>query len=567
MFPYHFIGYWGDEKKEFFTQRTRGTKKEGKGEKFVWDVIYVGCESVPLLSENTIAGISAAGVFDNLDVWVRLESNRLILGREAFGRVSLFWTQQKGVIWFASQLQLLLEVIEKPEISISGLYGYSCFSYVPNPLTAVNEVFSVPAGTEIIWKDVDNPQVHSIYQWCESKSQIQDENTAVSQLQVLLKNAIQTQIADLKDEPVGVFLSGGLDSSIVAALLVEAGVKVRAYTLDFGNVGIPEYPYAEQVAQFLNIPLVKVDASPGKIKKALVPTVKALDLPFGDGVTVPLYLLNQVASGETQVIFNGEGGDQLFAGWTNKPLIAAGIYQSEHPNQEESFIQQYLRTFHRLWGYESRVYQPKIYAHIQSLNAQDWLLNALDSSFCPSLLHRLRRASLMLKGAQNIHPRATALGFAHGLSVRSPFCDLLLAEWTFQLSGELCLHGACEKYILKRAVENLLPSEIVWRQKRGMGVPLTSWCLNDYWHDIGNWLNPGILNADNCFIPDLAAQIVTGELGGAIQGRRIGESLWLLIMWQLWRYHIFGSQLGKKSLYHPFILPPWLWKKYQQFPS
>jgi asparagine synthase (glutamine-hydrolysing) len=567
MFPYHFIGYWGDEKKEFFAQRTRGTKKEGKGEKFVWDVVYIGCESVPSLPENTIAGISAAGVFDNLDVWVKLESNRLILGREAFGRVSLFWTQQKGVIWFASQLQLLLEVIEKPEISISGLYGYSCFSYVPNPLTAVNEVFSVPAGTEIIWEDIDNPQFRSIYQWCESKSQIQDENTAVSQLQILLKNAIQTQIADLKDEPVGVFLSGGLDSSIVAALLVEAGVKVRAYTLDFGNVGIPEYPYAEQVAQFLNIPLVKVDASPGKIKKALVPTVKALDLPFGDGVTVPLYLLNQVASGETQVIFNGEGGDQLFAGWTNKPLIAAGIYQSEHPNQEESFIQQYLRTFHRLWGYESRIYQPEIYAHIQGLNAQDWLLDALDSSFCPSLLHRLRRASLMLKGAQNIHPRATALSFAHGLVVRSPFCDLLLAEWTFQLSGELCLHGACEKYILKRAVENLLPSEIVWRQKRGMGVPLTSWCLNDYWHDIGNWLNPGILNADNCFIPDLAAQIVTGELGGAIQGRRIGESLWLLIMWQLWRYHIFGSQLGKKSLYHPFILPPWLWKKYQQFPS
>ena len=567
MFPYHFIGYWGDEKKEFFTQRTRGTKKEGKGEKFVWDVIYVGCESVPLLSENTIAGISAAGVFDNLDVWVRLESNRLILGREAFGRVSLFWTQQKGVIWFASQLQLLLEVIEKPEVSISGLYGYSCFSYVPNPLTAVNEVFSVPAGTEIIWEDVDNPQFRSIYQWCESKSQIQDENTAVSQLQVLLKNAIQTQIADLKDEPVGVFLSGGLDSSIVAALLVEAGVKVRAYTLDFGNVGIPEYPYAEQVAQFLNIPLVKVDASPGKIKKALIPTVKALDLPFGDGVTVPLYLLNQVASQETQIVFNGEGGDQLFAGWTNKPLIAAGIYQSEHPNQEESFIQQYLRTFHRLWGYEKRVYQPKIYAHIQGLNAQDWLLNALDSSFCPSLLHRLRRASLMLKGAQNIHPRATALSFAHGLAVQSPFCDLLLAEWTFQLSGELCLHGACEKYILKRSVENLLPSEIVWRQKRGMGVPLTSWCLNDYWHDIGNWLNPGILNADNCFIPDLAAQIVTGELGGAIQGRRIGESLWLLTMWQLWRYHVLGSELGKKSLYHPFILPPWLWKKYQQFPS
>jgi asparagine synthase (glutamine-hydrolysing) len=561
MFPFHFIGYWGDRRKEFLTQRRKGAKEEGN---FFWAVVYVGCESVPSLPRNMIAGISAGGFSDAFDVWVRWEGDKLILGREAFGRVSLFWTQQGGVVWFASQLQLLLEVMEKPEVNISGLYGYSCFSYVPNPLTPVNDVFSVAAGTEIVWENIGCPQIRSIYQWCESTSQIQDKNTAVSQLQVLLKNGIHKQIADLKDEPVGVFLSGGLDSSIVAALLVEAGVKVRAYTLDFGNVGISEYPYAEQVAQFLNIPLVKVDASPGNIKKALIPTIKSLDLPFGDGVTVPLYLLNQVASQETQVIFNGEGGDQLFAGWTNKPLIAAGIYQSEHPNQEESFIQQYLRTFHRLWGYESRVYQPEIYAQIQGLNAQEWLLNALDAHFCPSLLHRLRRASLMLKGAQNIHPRATALGFAHGLVVRSPFCDLLLAEWTFQLSGELCLNGACEKYILKRAAENWLPSEIVWRQKRGMGVPLTSWCLNNYWHDLGNWLNPGILSSENCFFPDIASQIVTGELGGQIQGRRIGESLWLLIMWQLWRYHVFGSKLGKKSLYHPFILPRWLWKKLQE---
>ena len=565
MFPYHFIGYWGDKSKEFLTQRLRGAKRGGEEEKFFWDVVYIGCESLPVLPKNTIAGISA-GVFSILDVWVKITDNQLILGCEIFGKVPLFWTQQGGVIWFSSQLQLLLEIIEKPEINISGLYGYSCFSYVPNPLTPVNQVFSVTAGTEMIFNGVASPQVDNIYQWCESKEQIKDENTAVSQLQFLLKNAIQTQISDLKDQPVGVFLSGGLDSSIVASLLVEAGVKVRAYTLDFGNVGIPEYPYAEQVAEFLNIPLVKVDASPGNIKKALIPTVKALDLPFGDGVTVPLYLLNQIASQETQVIFNGEGGDQLFAGWTNKPLIAAGIYQYEYPDQIESFINQYLRTFHRFWSYEKRIYQPEIYAQIQGLNAQEWLLNALDSDFCPSLLSRLRRASLMLKGARNIHPRATALGFAHGLVVRSPFCDLLLAEWTFQLSGELCLHGACEKYILKRAVENWLPKEIVWRQKRGMGVPLTSWCLNNFWHDIGNWLNPGILKWEGCFFPDIASQIVTGQLGGQIQGRRIGESLWLLIMWQLWRYHVFGSKLGKKSLYHPFILPRWLWKKYHQFP-
>jgi asparagine synthase (glutamine-hydrolysing) len=565
MFSDHFIGYWGEKKEDFFTQRSKGAKRRKEKEKFVFEVVYLGCESAPEIEKNTIAAISASG-FSEPDVWVKVEDDRLILGREVFGRVPLFWTCQNNNIWFASRLEFILEMMDKPEVCLSGLYGYSCFSYVPTPLTPVDGMFAVSAGTEVIFNidDVGNYQVKNNYQWCESKEQITDENTAVSQLQSLLKNAVEKQVADLKDEPVGVFLSGGLDSSIVAALLVQLGVKVRAYSLDFGEFGISEYPYAEQVAECLNIPIIKVDASPKNIKNAIIPTVKALDLPFGDGVTVPLYLLNQVASQETRVIFNGEGGDQLFAGWTNKPLIAAGIYQAEHPNKNEDFISQYLRTFHRLYGFESRVYQPDIYAQIRGLNAQEWLLDALDTRFCPGLLHRLRRASLMLKGAQNIHPRATALSFVHGLNVRSPFCDLNLAEWTFQLSGELCLQGACEKYILKRAVENLLPSEIVWRQKRGMGVPLTSWCVNNFWHDLGNWLNPGILKAENIFYPVIATKIVTGELGGNIQGRRIGEILWLLIMWELWYFHVFGVQIGSKSWNHPFLLPHWLWKNYKK---
>ncbi|WP_353929496.1 asparagine synthetase B family protein [Okeanomitos corallinicola TIOX110] len=566
MSGYHFIGYWGEKKEDFFTQSRRVAERGGEGDGFVWNVFYIGCDDVPEIGGNSIAAISASG-FADADVWVKLEDNNLILGREVFGRVPLFWCCKNHTVWFASRLDLLLEIFENREISISGLYGYSCFSYVPNSLTPVDGVFSLTAGTEVIFNspNVDNYEVKKIYQWCESPEKITDENTAIEQLQVLLKDGIEKQVADLKDEPVGVFLSGGLDSSIVAALLVNAGVKVRAYALDFGEFGISEYPYAEQVAQFLNIPIIKVDASPKNIKNAIIPTVKALDLPFGDSVTVPLYLLNKAASQETKVVFNGEGGDQLFAGWTNKPLIAAGIYQAEHPNKNESFIQQYLRTFHRFWGYEKQVYQPEIYTLIQGLNAQEWLLDALDTRFCPSLLHRLRRASLMLKGAQNIHPRATALSFVHGLNVRSPFCDLNLAEWTFQLSGKLCLHGACEKYILKRAVENLLPSQIVWRQKRGMGVPLTSWCVNNFWHDIGNWLNPGILEAENIFSPDIAVKIITGDLGGNIQGRRIGEMLWLLIIWEIWYSQIFGVQRGSKSWNHPFLLPNWLWNYYQKF--
>ncbi len=195
-------------------------------------------------------------------------------------------------------------------------------------------------------------------------------------------------------------------------MLVEAGVKVKAYALDFGEYGISELRFAEAVATHLQISLVKVDATPKRIKSAITATVKALDLPFGDGVTVPIYLLCEAASKETSVIFNGEGGDQLFAGWTNKPLIAAGIYNSE------DFDRQYLKTFHRLYGYEAQCFQPELISQIKNIKLETWIAEALKPQFTNNILARLRRASLMLKGAQNIHPRATNLGKAFDLRVR-----------------------------------------------------------------------------------------------------------------------------------------------------
>lgn len=419
--PSHFVGYWGygSETEEVLLgkiakqhyQRLRTSTKS------FWNVAFIvdNQESIIQPDSNTIASLSAAGIGDSPDVWVRLESNTtLLLGSDVFGRVPLYWVQQGQVIWFASQLQLLLPLLDAPQVNLAAVYGYSCFSYVPTPLTPVVGVQAVAAGTQLAWNLCDGIILQSetlrSHQWREESEKIYDEVTAVTELQILLKNALARQVEDIT-APVGVCLSGGLDSSIIAALLVQAGVKVKAYTLDFGNYGIPEYPYAEQVAQYLKIPLVKVDASPRSIAKALIPTVKALDLPFGDGVTVPLYLLAQRVSEETEVIFNGENGDQLFAGWTNKPLIAAGIYQGEHPSKDD-FLQQYLRTFHRLWGYEA--YQ----ADISALHAEDWLREALDSQYSDSLLHRLRRAGLMLKGAQNIQPRATNIGLSQGVVVR-----------------------------------------------------------------------------------------------------------------------------------------------------
>lgn len=547
----------------------------------IWRVAYISDHdnsNIPKYSENNsmqiIAQLSAGG-FSQPDIWVKIQENpddtaNIILGREICGRSPLYWLQENNIIWFSSRLQLLTQVLEQPEISLAGLYGYSCFSYVPTPVSAIDQIYTIPAGQELIFDLVQNNHYYvNQYEWRESTDLIQDESIAIEQLQLKLTEAITRQIADMPDQPVGVFLSGGIDSAIVTALLVQMGVQVRAYTLDFTAIlpdaNLSELPYAEQIANYLQIPLVKVPVTINSIQQALGKIGQALDTPFGDGAPLPLLILSQVASQEIKIIFNGENGDQLFAGWTNKPLIAAGIYESFNHADHGNFAQQYLKTFHGLADYGKDCFQSSVYQEIAKINPTDWLNHALDENFCTDILARLRRASLMLKGAQNIQPRANNIALSQGLFVRSPFCDLDLAEFAFQLPGTFCLQGSCEKYILKKAVASWLPSEVVWREKQGMAIPVTSLCLQELRPVMRTWLSPSRLQAQGLWQPELTYQVISGQMGGDIRRGKIGRILWLLMMWQIWYSSIFKENYPLNYLYDMTKLPPKLVMKFNQF--
>lgn len=557
--PSHFIGYWGQTDLIRTIGRLVPNYGIRSGKLSEWAIA-----SASILTADTVT-LNACGRFQPTDfpgdAWAAVEAGKLRLGRDPFGRVPLYWMRSRKTIWFSTQVQLLLPLINAPQVSPIALHSYACFSYVPTPLSPIEQIASVAAGTEMIWETAgikDVPKAISLRSaWQEAPQLLHREDEAIAQLQGLLQQAIDRQVADLPiDEPVGVLLSGGIDSSLVTALLVKAGLKVRAYALDFGVEAYSELPYAQQVADFFGIPLIRVPATGDRILGAIEPTAKALDSPYGDGTTAALFLLKQAAARDVRVVFNGENGDQLFAGWTNKPLIANGVYSAEHPAGRETFEQQYLRTFQRFYGYEKQIFSPSMLDRTQSHDLSIYLQDAIGTDTCPSLLAKLRRASLMLKGAQNIQPRATALGFACGLWVRSPFCDPDLTEWTFQLPGELLLQGACEKYILKKASERWLPPEIVWREKRGMGVPLKFWYYREFWSAIGSRLNPNVLRAQKSWQPHLADAMLSGKLGVAMRDRYIGNNLWLLLMWQAWRTEVLGEIPVGRSLDHVFWLPP-----------
>lgn len=464
------------------------------------------------------------------------DGGALTLACDPFGLHGVTHTQIGDTFWGASDLRLLQKLpgISRG-ISPAALHGYLCFSHVPTPLTIYARVSALPAGHRLkVTEGGVEEKGGAAWREGEPLSVPKDagaEDTAVGELRARLRAAVARRLGRARD--VGVFLSGGLDSSLVAALLAEAGARVHLFTLDFGPPFDAELPCAQQVAAHLGRPLHVVPARPAQIREALEATGAALAQPFGDGVVVPLYLLGQAAGAYgLDTIFNGEGGDQLFGGWANKPMIAAELYGQKEGSREAA----YLATFHRFWGLTEQLYTAKGQAMVAGEDVGAWVRPALEAEGFPSLLHRLRAANLRLKGAQNIAPRAVQLGAAHGLRVHMPFFDRALAEWTFGLPPEWFLRGAFEKHGLKRAAEAFLPAEIVWREKRGMGVPTTEWCLGPLRRETARRLSPGRLKRDGWFDLDAVARLRRGEDHAAeFRRRRVGEKLWTLLMFHVWR--------------------------------
>jgi asparagine synthase (glutamine-hydrolysing) len=397
----------------------------------------------------------------------------------------------------------------------AALHGYLCFSHPPGPRTLFAGVGQVPVPAP----------------WREQQART-DEDSAVRRLRALLAASVERMLG--AEREVGVYLSGGLDSSLVAALLARAGARVHLFSLDFGPPWDAELEHARAVAAHLGRPLHRVAVRSRDVARALEPTAAALHQPFGDPVTVPLFLLGQAARGRVARVFNGEGGDQLFGGWATKPMLAAEAYGGAGYSREAA----YLATYHRFHGAEARLLTPAALAAVGVIDAGAWLRPALDAPGLSTLLHRLRAANIRLKGAQNIAPRMTQLAAAHGLQACAPFLDRALAEWTFTLPADFFLRGASEKHLLKRAAEGLLPPALIDRPKRGMGVPATEWLrgwLSPLRWEAARRLSPRRLRRDGWFRPEHVAALRRGDDDpGETRRRRAGEKLWALLMLHLW---------------------------------
>ena len=320
---------------------------------------------------------------------------------------------------------------------------------------------------------------------------------------------------------------------------------MHAFSLDFGDSSM-EKPQASRVAEQLRIPLDFVPADAGDMAAILPDLVWKLDLPFGDPVTGPQYLLAKAAraAGFTTV-FNGEGGDQLFGGWTSKPMISAELYADLHGDDSREEL--YLRSYHRFYGLESRLYTPEFSAQVsQPGQRRAHLTPYLGGDRATTFLNRVRLADISLKGSQNILPRAERVANGHALDLRVPLFDRALAEASFRLPPQLKLHGASEKYILKLILQRHLPRDIVWRRKYGMSVPVTDWVLGSLSSLMEELLGSQALSRRQMFRAPFVERMRQGwNEPNEIRRRRLGERLWTLAMLEAW-LRVFIDGRGRK---------------------
>jgi asparagine synthase (glutamine-hydrolysing) len=479
---------------------------------------------------------------------------------DAFGARPLFWARAPSGVLIGGDWHRLRQALGPPfSIDATALHGYMCLSHVPTPLTLDPRVRTLPAGCHLTVSAAGDPIITRPNPWGEAPQQLEDEAEAVAAFAPLLRAAIGRALDRCRGLTLGVALSGGLDSSLVAALLREAGATAKLYALDFGPPYDEELAHAQAVADHLGWPLHTVRARGKEVRAALPIVAASLQQPFGDGVVVPWYLLAKAMAGDgVQAMWTGEFGDQLFGGWANKPMIAASLYDApDAPDAPDALdtsdkaqreVHTYLHTYHRFWGLSASLYTPALHNHLTSLGVIGdegrWVRDALHSPHASTVLHRLRAANLSLKGAQNIAPRLSQAALAAGVEAISPFMDAPLTHHTFRLSPSLLLRGACEKYLLKRIASPLLPDPIVWREKRGMGAPTTAWCQAPSWRRLPGplWsltrraLSPKRLTAQNLLNPSFIQALRRNEPGAADpqRPRRQGERLWLLLMWMTW---------------------------------
>lgn len=491
---------------------------------------------------------------------------RLLLARDAFGKKPLYYAYDGRRLVFASEVKALLAAGVPAEMAEENLGEYLAFGYVPTPRTLFRGIRKLEPASLLIadQRGLGSPRRYWDLRFPEAgqEAKVRPEEAA-ERVRELLTDAVRKRL--LADVPLGILLSGGVDSSAIAALAVRlTGGPVKTFTVGFeGDAYFDERPYAAQVARHLGTQ--HFDAVVRPEAAALLDTLlHHHDEPFGDSSALPTYLVAREARREVTVALNGDGGDETFAGYDRfRAMLAAErlprvllwsarrlsrfLPQRGGPHTLLRRLRRFaqkaaLPRLERMLAWSS-FFDLEMLRRLDGSGAFDAerilgsYRQALEAQPGASMLSRILYLNARTYLLDDLLPKMDRMTMAHGLEARSPLLDRALIEYVAGLPDDLKRRGSQGKLVLKQAVADLLPKPILVRPKQGFGVPLGDWFrgeLKPLVEDtlieaprLARWLRLDAVRA-------LFAEHLSG-------GSDHGHQLWTLLTLELWlRKHRFG---------------------------
>ena len=510
-------------------------------------------------------GMFAFALWDN-------QQRRLFCARDRFGKKPFFYTVQHGRLYFASELTGI-EQLRHLSLTMNpqAVMRYLAYEYVPTPHSVYTEVQSLPPSHMLLLQD-GNLSISRYWDMpMPDESDRRSDNELCEELRFLLSRAVRRRM--VSDVPLGVFLSGGIDSSIVAGLMArQSSTAIKTFSIGFSEASYDESRYARIVAKTFATDHHERVLSAEECADTLPGIISRMDVPMADASVAPTWLLSGVTREKVTVALGGDGADELWAGYEHYIGFKVAQWYNAAPSAlRKGIIEPLAQLLPSSAGYINprlavatflRAAHAPAWQRVQTMLTAftpDMQESILDSAFkaqqpgflAPEVLFAPTRehydhwqpqnAATPLARAFHVYARQFMLddilvkvdrcSMLHSLEVRAPFLDKDAAEFAARLPVSRKLHGFKRKWLLKKAFAELLPDEILYRNKRGFQIPVAQWLRGRMRPLMEDLLSESTLKAQGIFNHQAVRALMDEHVSGRADLRK---PLWTLLVFQLW---------------------------------
>jgi len=482
-------------------------------------------------------------------------AGKLYLVRDRLGIKPLYLARLPGMLLFASELKALLAYQEFPrKVDRAALQYYLEFQYVPSPHAIYRGVEKILPG-HIVGIDADGAITDRTYwdlfeYWGKAEGRPRTEGEYVEELSALLDSSIRYRM--ISDVPLGAFLSGGIDSSLVVALMRKAASgPVKTFSIGFGESGYDESPNARAVAAHLGTDHHEKICSPREAQALVRRIPDAYDEPFADSSAIPTMLVSEFTRQHVTVSLSGDGGDELFCGYPRYTWVRQGNVVRRIPG----FLRRPLCSLlsrvpiHKVQrGAESVLYDDpaEMYFHTVGIferrrlgeivpevvdDAHLVYFRTFRDPRCGGVVERAMVTDIKTYLVDDILTKVDRASMAYSLEARVPLLDHRIVEFAARLPMKHKVHGGGTKHLLRKILYRHVPRERIDRPKMGFGIPVNRWLRSELRPLLGEYLNEDRVRREGFLRPEGVGRVVREHLSGR---RDHQYRLWALLVFAMW---------------------------------